>query len=150
MDEAKRRRERRLAWVRENIEERLANLSKTVNVDFDQFDLDQPLPDDVTTDGHQSVLDSYREWEAGRSIREAVATFNQGLPDLVGTADSVAGQMAEIMEGVGGDGFLINMPNVTRRTLAEIEDGLVPALQDRGLVRKRYEHAHLRDNLMAY
>ena len=79
-----------------------------------------------------------------------MATFNQGLPDLVGSADSVAGQMAEIMEEVGGDGFLISMPNVTRRTLAEIEDGLVPALQDRGLVRKAYEHAHLRDNLMAY
>jgi len=150
MDEAEQRREHRLSWVRENIEERLASFSKTINVDFDQFDLDQPLPDHVTTDGHQSVLDSYREWEAGRSIREAVSTFNQGLPDLVGTADSVAGQMAEIMEEVGGDGFLINMPNVTRRTLAEVEDGLVPALQDRGLVRTAYEHAHFRDNLMAY
>jgi hypothetical protein len=54
------------------------------------------------------------------------------------------------MEEVGGDGFLISMPNVTRLTLAEIEDGLVPALQDRGLVRKAYEHKHFRDNLLAY
>ena len=58
--------------------------------------------------------------------------------------------MAEMMEFVGGDGFLISMPNVTRRTLAEIEDGLVPALQDRGLVRKAYEHAQFRDNLLSY
>jgi hypothetical protein len=42
------------------------------------------------------------------------------------------------------------MPNVTRRTLAEVEDGLVPALQRRGLVRKAYEHAQFRDNLLAY
>ncbi len=43
------------------------------------------------------------------------------------------------------------MPNVNRRTLAEIEDGLVPALQDRGgLMRKAYEHKHFRDNLLAY
>ena len=150
MEDAEQRRERRLAWVRDNLQERLANISKTTNIDFEQFDLDQPLPDDVTTDGHQSVLDAYRKWAEGRSIREAMATFNQGLPDLVGTADSVAGQMAEIMQEVGGDGFLFSMPNVTRRSLAEIEDGLVPALQDRGLVRKAYEHAHLRDNLMSY
>jgi hypothetical protein len=42
------------------------------------------------------------------------------------------------------------MPNVTRRAIAEIEDGLVPALQDRGLVRKAYEHAQFRDNLLAF
>ena len=70
--------------------------------------------------------------------------------DLVGTPDHIAGRMAEVMEEVGGDGFLFSMPNVNRRTLAEIEDGLVPALQDRGLVRKAYEHKHFRDNLLAF
>ena len=121
-----------------------------INVDFDQFNLDEPLPDDVTTNGHQQILEDYRKFAAGRSIREAMATFNLGLPELVGTADSVAGQMAEIMEHVGGDGFLLSMPNVTRRTLAEIEDGLVPALQSRGLVRTHYDHEQLRDNLLAF
>ena len=150
MHEAKNRADRRLAYVRDNVEERLANFAKVINVDFDQFDLDQPLPDDVTTNGHQQILEDYRKFAAGRSIREAMATFNNGLPELVGTADSVAGQMAEIMEQVGGDGFLISMPNVTRRTLAEVEDGLVPALQDRGLVRTAYEHTKFRDNLLAY
>ena len=150
MGEAERRWERRLEYVRANIEERLANFAKSINVDFDQFDLDEPLPDDVTTNGHQQVLADYRKYAAGRSIRETMATFNQGLPELVGTADSVAARMAEMMEEVGGDGFLLSMPNVTRRSLAEIEDGLVPALQDRGLVRKEYEHKQLRDNLLAY
>jgi len=150
MEEAERRLQRRLAYVRENIEERLANFAKVINVDFAPFDLDEPLPDDVTTNGHQQILEDYRKFAAGRSIREAMATFNLGLPELVGTADSVAAQMAEIMEHVGGDGFLFSMPNVTRRTLAEVEDGLVPALQRRGLVRKAYEHAQFRDNLLAY
>ena len=146
MEEAEQRQERRLAYVRANIEERLANFAKVINVDFDQFDLDQPLPDDVTTNGHQQVLADYRKYAAGQSIRDTMATFNNGLPELAGTADSVA----EMMEEVGGDGFLISMPNVTRRSLAEIEDGLVPALQERGLVRKAYEHKQLRDNLLAY
>jgi hypothetical protein len=39
---------------------------------------------------------------------------------------------------------------VSRRTIAEIEDGLVPALQRRGLMRRAYEHAQFRDNLLAF
>jgi len=34
--------------------------------------------------------------------------------------------------------------------LAEIADGLVPALQDRGLVRRRYTRATLRENLLEF
>ena len=58
--------------------------------------------------------------------------------------------MGEVMEEVGGDGFLFSMPNVSRRTMAEITDGLVPALQQRGLTRSAYAHQHLRDNLLEF
>ena len=50
----------------------------------------------------------------------------------------------------GGDGFLFSMPNISRRTIAEIEDGLVPALQKRGLMRREYSHATFRENLLDY
>ena len=42
--------------------------------------------------------------------------------------------MGEVMEAVGGDGFLITTPaqGVTRIEIAEVTDGLVPALQRRG------------------
>ena len=46
----------------------------------------------------------------------------------------VADQMDEAMQEVGGDGFLIALPNVSRKSVVEITDGLVPALQQRGLV----------------
>jgi len=150
MEEAQQRQQRRLAYVRDNIEIRLAGFSKTTNIDFSDFDLDKPLPDDVTTNGHQQILEEYRKYAQGRSIREAMATFDLGLPEIVGTPDSMAAEMGEMMEEIGGDGFLISMPNVNRRTLAEFEDGLVPALQDRGLVRKAYEHKLLRDNLLSF
>ena len=70
-------------------------------------------------------------------MREAMASFNAVdlSVELVGTPDAVAARMGEVMQEVGGDGFLFSMPNVNRRTLAEMEDGLVPALQDRGLMR---------------
>ena len=45
--------------------------------------------------------------------------------------------MAELMEEVGGDGFIFT-GNLTRRYIAEITDGLVPALQRRGVVRAAY------------
>jgi hypothetical protein len=34
--------------------------------------------------------------------------------------------------------------------VSEITDGLIPALQQRGVVRRAYEHQHLRDNLLAF
>ena len=57
---------------------------------------------------------------------------------------------ARVREAVGGDGVLIALPNVSRKSVAEVTDGLVPALQRRGLVRKAYEHAQFRDNLLAF
>ena len=63
--------------------------------------------------------------------------------DFTGTADHVAGMMQEIMEEVGGDGFLIFNSYFDRRYVMEVCDGLVPELQRRGLTRKAYAHKHL-------
>ena len=152
MDEAKDRKAKRIAYAKEHIEERLAHFGKVTNIDFGKFDLDKPLPDHVTTNGHQQNLDQYREMAKGRSIRETMAGANTVdlSIELCGTPDAIASQMEEAMQEVGGDGFLFSMPNVNRRTLAEIEDGLIPALQDRGLVRSAYEHKQFRENLLAY
>jgi FMN-dependent oxidoreductase (nitrilotriacetate monooxygenase family) len=152
MEEAQQRRKTRQAIAMEKIDERLAHFGKVTNIDFAQFDLDKPLPEHVTTNGHQQNLESFRKMANGRSIRETMASFNAVdlSIELVGTPDSVAARMGEVMQEVGGDGYLFSMPNVHRRTLAEIEDGLVPALQDRGLMRTAYEHKHFRDNLLAY
>jgi alkanesulfonate monooxygenase SsuD/methylene tetrahydromethanopterin reductase-like flavin-dependent oxidoreductase (luciferase family) len=70
--------------------------------------------------------------------------------DFTGTADHVAGMMAEVMEEVGGDGFLIFNTTFDRRYVIEVCDGLVPELQRRGLVRKQYAYKHFRDNLMEF
>ncbi len=152
MEEALQRRDKRAQRGKDYVLQRLAHLGKVTNIDFGKFDLDKPLPDDVTTNGHQQNLDQFRKFSAGRSIRATMEAFNAVdlSIDLVGTCDSIAERMGEVIEQVGGDGFLFSMPNVNRRTMAEIEDGLVPALQDRGLVRKAYEHKQFRDNLLAF
>lgn len=71
-------------------------------------------------------------------------------PGGVGTPDAVASQMADAMQEAGGDGFLLSMSDVSRRTVAEVADGLVPTLQARGLVRRAYAHEHFRDNLREF
>jgi FMN-dependent oxidoreductase (nitrilotriacetate monooxygenase family) len=151
-DEAQQKKRMRAARAAETIAQRLAHLGKVTNIDFGQFDLDQKLPDDVTTNGHQQNLDEFRAKAAGRTIRQTMADFNatELSVELVGTPQMVAARMGEVMEEVGGDGFLFSLPNVNRRTLAEVEDGLVPALQDRGLTRVAYTHAQFRDNLLEF
>jgi alkanesulfonate monooxygenase SsuD/methylene tetrahydromethanopterin reductase-like flavin-dependent oxidoreductase (luciferase family) len=70
----------------------------------------------------------------------------------VGTADSVADEMGRVMEEVGGDGFLIITPlmRVSRRYIGEVCEGLVPALQRRGLVREAYTQSTLRGTLTEF
>ncbi|MFT4084273.1 MAG: NtaA/DmoA family FMN-dependent monooxygenase [Nocardioides sp.] len=119
-------------------------------VDFGQFDLDEPVPEYVGN-GEQSSLARFYERARGKTLREALMTSPAVGEDLdfVGSPDTVSAKMGEVMEEVGGDGFLL-YPEMNRRTIAEICDGLGAALQKRGLVRTGYEGDTFRDNLMAF
>ena len=151
-EDAQERKRLRLARARATVNERLAHLGKITNIDFGAFDLDAPLRPGLTTNGHQQTLDEFIAKAAGRTLRQAMEDHNTTSlsVELIGTPDDVAAQMAEAMQEVGGDGFLFSTPNVTRRLLAEVEDGLIPALQKRGLTRRGYEHSQLRDTLMEF
>ena len=146
--ELKRRRAVRAAA---QVDRKLAFLGKITNIDFAQFDLDAPVAD-LTTNGHQQTLDDFKRKAGDRTLRDAIAAYSSdgGSVELVGTPDALAAQMAEAMQGAGGDGFLLSLPDVSRRSIAEVEDGLVPALQRRGLVRKEYAHAQFRANLLDF
>ena len=117
--------------------------------DFSQYDIDGPVPD-VWGNGEQSTLRNFVERGQGLTLREAIATIDthSGLA-FVGAPDTVAAKMGEAMEEVGGDGYLLS-PTVTRRNIAEIADGLAPALRRRGLIRDGYNHATFRENLLEF
>jgi FMN-dependent oxidoreductase (nitrilotriacetate monooxygenase family) len=130
----------------------LYGLSYFSGVDFSKFDLDAPLPDlSDGMNGHRSLVAAFAERAAGKTLREALAERAKtvGSVELVGTPESVAARMGEIMEEVGGDGFLIRTP-VTRRNITEVTDGLAPALRRRGLIRSSYTGTTLRENLLAF
>ena len=142
------KRKARLEPGERTIDAALALLSAHTEVDFAEFDLDAPLPQ-IQTNGHQASLASL--YHMGSTVREVAATWSHHYvdPDFIGTPDQVADRMGDVMQEVGGDGFLINAP-MTHRYVDEIVDGLVPALQARGLMRTSYEATHFRDNLMAF
>jgi FMN-dependent oxidoreductase (nitrilotriacetate monooxygenase family) len=129
-----------------HVEMALAQMSMTADIDFSPFPLDEPLPA-LTSNGHQAEVARY----AGRTPRSLAMEYAiKSTIDYTGTADHVAGLMAEVMEEVGGDGFLLFNSDFTRRYVMEICDGLVPALQRRGLTRTGYPYSTFRDNLTAF
>jgi FMN-dependent oxidoreductase (nitrilotriacetate monooxygenase family) len=153
-DEA-REKQRRMVSAPHFVNDILGSISAITEIDFAQFDLDQPLPGYLKTNGEQGSLDKFQQWGSGKTLRELVVGGAGGLVssvELVGTPDEVAERMGAVMAEVGGDGFLITTPvlRVSRRTIIEIADGLVPALQRRGLVRRAYAHETLRDNLLEF
>jgi long-chain alkane monooxygenase len=124
----------------------LASMGSLVDIDFSKIDLDEPLGE-MTTNGQQGTFKRFLK--QGRTLREIANNYRYGLEDLIGTPEHVAGQMAEVMEEVGGDGFMMS-GTLNRRYLADIADGLVPELQRKGLMRGGYSHAHFRDNLLEF
>jgi hypothetical protein len=119
----------RFARAQAALPQQLAHLGKVTNIDFRRFDLNKPLPHDVPTDGHQQTLDEFRRKYAGKILREAMTE-----PNVMGPSVDI-GRHAKQWQP----------PDP-----AEVEDGLVPALQDRGLVRAAYTHRHFRDNLLEF
>jgi FMN-dependent oxidoreductase (nitrilotriacetate monooxygenase family) len=133
-----------------NLEIQFVHMAAVMEIDMSPYPLDEPLPEDIKTNGHQSMLETFLRVNKGKTLREAVSKPRMRSMELVGTPDAVAAQMAEAMDEVGGDGFLFYGQPVSRRYINEICEGVAPALQRRGLVRTTYEHAHLRDNLLAF
>jgi long-chain alkane monooxygenase len=136
------------------IERALASTATVTDIDFSKYDLDEPLPR-LTTNGEQGSLDKFAQWGSGKTLRQlAMERFSApgSEVDFVGSPETVADRMANVMEQVGGDGFLISTPfqRTSRRFIVEVTEGLVPALQRRGLMRTAYSGRTLREVLGEY
>ena len=132
----------------DNIEKRLWYLSYVSGgvVDYAKYDLDSPVPQEVGN-GETTTAKAWLEGSRELTLRDlAEGPANYGM-EFIGSADTMAGEMAEVMEEAGGDGFLM-YPDVTRRSIMEVCDGLAPALRKRGVIRDGYAHKNFRDNLL--
>jgi FMN-dependent oxidoreductase (nitrilotriacetate monooxygenase family) len=149
-EEARLKNEAWFAREQHNFEVQLTHFAATMEIDFSQFDLDAPIPDDLSTNGHQSQLENWRAQLGGKTIREGFSRMRVQSIELVGSPDTVAAQLDEAMQEVGGDGFLIYGQPISREYVAEMTDGLCPALQRRGLIRTEFSHATFRENLRSF
>ncbi|WP_331725059.1 NtaA/DmoA family FMN-dependent monooxygenase (plasmid) [Streptomyces jietaisiensis] len=145
---------RRAIEAQDKVEATLGIISNLTDIDFSVFPLDEPLGErEWETQGTRATLDTFIDQNRGKTLREAAVdmqTSIDGAFGLVGSPETVAGRMCELVEEIGGDGFLLANDVLTRRDIAEFVDGLVPALQRRKAVRTAYTHEHFRDNLLEF
>ncbi|WP_199738188.1 NtaA/DmoA family FMN-dependent monooxygenase [Frondihabitans sp. PhB188] len=148
--EAQAKADRMDAAAAANLDGALAGMSYVSGIDFSKYDLDAPI-EDLTgkSNGHQSSVDEFARTSKGKTLRETLALRTTVGTRHIGSPDSVASQMEEMMQECGGDGFLVALP-VTRKNITEVCDGLAPALRRRGLIRDSYDGATFRENLLAF
>jgi alkanesulfonate monooxygenase SsuD/methylene tetrahydromethanopterin reductase-like flavin-dependent oxidoreductase (luciferase family) len=134
-------------------EKALTLMSAITDIDFSQYALDKELPK-LTTNGEQGSLEAFAQWGSGKTLRQlCTEQISRGLTGLIGTPVQVADRMAELMDEVGGDGFLITRPTTTLLNwdyINSICNGLVPELQRRGLTRTAYTKPTLRETLKQF
>jgi FMN-dependent oxidoreductase (nitrilotriacetate monooxygenase family) len=147
-DAANERYQRLIKSAAKQIDYKLAFMSYASGIDFSKFDLDQPVPD-VKTNAAQASTAALTKAANKKTLRELVMEPASGGFDFIGSPETIAGRMEETMDEIGGDGYLVSHI-LTRRCVAEITDGLAPALRRRSLIRSEYRHKHFRDNLLEF
>jgi FMN-dependent oxidoreductase (nitrilotriacetate monooxygenase family) len=133
-------------------EDGLALLCEALNVDFAKRPLDKPFSDAELADmSWQSLRDRVIELSgtANPSVNDFVRFSGRGTVDegfgFAGTPTQVADQM-EQWYGEVCDGFVLAASSVPG-TYEDFARMVVPELQRRGLVRREYEGATLREHL---
>jgi long-chain alkane monooxygenase len=127
----------------------LAMLSGQLGVDFSHFDPATPL-EDVAVPGIQGVKDALVASGAGEAVTVAEAadiySFRFSMPQLIGTAASVADQLEHYMDEGGADGFML-LATYTPGCFEEFVDLVIPELQRRRRYRTSYPGKTLRENI---
>jgi alkanesulfonate monooxygenase len=127
----------------------IASLSIALGTDASKFDPDGPLPEipetNASKSARQRVIDlARRENLSVRQLAQRLGGYG-GLA-IVGTPKSIADEMQEWLETEASDGFTIMFPYLPGG-LDDFVEKVVPELQRRGIFRREYEGATLRENL---
>jgi len=123
----------------------LAHLSGTVGVDLGSLDLDRPL-EEFSFEGVQGFVKRLIDGapQGTRTLRD-LARSNMVGQFTVGSAEQVADKL-EAWFDAGVDGFNL-VYTTTPGTFVDFIDGVVPILQERGLVQTEYSPGPLRQKL---
>jgi len=127
----------------------IASLSIALGHDVSGFDPDGPLPEIPETNASRSARQRVVDWAKHdnltiRQLAQRVGGFS-GL-EMVGTPAMIADQMEQWLVEEGSDGFNVMFPYLPGG-LDDFVDKVNPELQRRGIFRREYEGATLRENL---
>lgn len=127
----------------------IGSLSIALGTDASKFDPDGPLPEIPETNASKSgreraIALARRENLTVRQLAQRLGGY-AGLA-MVGTPQTIADEMQEWLETGGSDGFTIMFPYLPGG-LEDFCSKVVPELQRRGIFRREYEGATLRENL---
>jgi len=127
----------------------VAALSIALGHDASGFDPDAPLPEipesNASKSGRERAIElARRENLTVRQLAQRLGGHS-GLA-MLGTPKMIADQMEEWLVTRASDGFTLQFPYLPQG-LDDVIDRVVPELQRRGLFRREYEGATLRENL---
>ena len=147
VEEAREKRARLDSLV--HYESAIASLSISLGHDASGFDPDGPLPEIPESNASKSgreraIALAERENLTVRQLAQRLGGYS-GLA-MVGTPETIADEMEEWLMTDATDGFTIMFPYLPGG-LDDFIDRVVPELQRRGLFRREYEGATLRENL---
>jgi FMN-dependent oxidoreductase (nitrilotriacetate monooxygenase family) len=128
-------------------------LAQTLRIDEQELDLDRELPNDLpeedAIEGAKSryTLTVTLARRERLTVRQLIGRLGggRGHRTFAGTGEQVADAMQHWWENGAADGFNV-MPAVLPSGLRDFVDQVVPILQRRGLFRRDYEAATLREN----
>ncbi len=128
----------------------LAVLSERFGHDFSTYDLDGPVPELALPDTYHSftrvlLAKARRESMSLRDLYSLTAAA-RGHWVLCGSPETIADTLQQWFDEGAADGFNV-MPPYFHEGFDDFVDGVVPILQERGLFRRAYAGATLRDQL---
>ncbi|MBP1178065.1 LLM class flavin-dependent oxidoreductase [Methylobacterium sp. PvR107] len=127
----------------------LSTLAGHANTDLSTLPLDANV-ESIQASGSQGNLAALKSIAEGEpiTIADAGRIYGRGVmcPRLVGTARDIADELADVLHSGAADGFVIS-PAFLPDTFADFVGQVVPLLQERGLLRRDYAGATLRDHL---
>ncbi|TDF95173.1 NtaA/DmoA family FMN-dependent monooxygenase [Paenibacillus piri] len=131
----------------------ITQLSHRMNFDLSKLELDEPVPvmNEKGITGGQTTLSRHQTAGHRPTLREIATREVVGNNlNITGTPEQVADQLQQIMETIGGDGFVLRVNPHEHGYMQEFVDTVVPVLQQRGAIRQQYTGDTLRDNLLEF
>ena len=127
----------------------IASLSIALGHDASKFDPDGPLPEIPESNASKSgraraIATAERENLTVLQLAQRLGGYSGAA--MVGTPETIADEMEEWLETRGSDGFTVMFSHLPGG-LDDFCDRVVPELQRRGIFRREYQGATLRENL---